>query len=126
MKHATAALFLGITLGLSALVTGTAHAEDKFAQMDTNKDGKITWEEFHTFYPQMQQAAFDSIDANKDKSLSREEWEAFMTQHSMGRANTPQGMGGSMGGAMPPKAMPNSPKCDDAPTMMISPPPAQK
>lgn len=83
-----------------ALVTN-AHADEKYGQMDTNKDDKVTLEEFQAAYPKMQPAAFEGIDSNKDKSISHEEWHTFMSQHGMGRAGG-GGMGGGMGG-MPPK-----------------------
>lgn len=121
MKPCTIARFVFLALALPALMVSTAHADDKFTQMDANKDGKVTWEEFHKTYPQMQQAAFDGIDADKDKVLSHEEWDTFLAQHSMGRAAAPGAMGGGMGGAMPPKAMPDSPKTDGAPRMITPP-----
>lgn len=128
MKTVSALTLLCIAVGMPALALSAPPAApaaaDKFVQMDTSKDGKVTWEEFHATYPQMQQAAFDGIDANKDKAINREEWDAFLAQHSMGRANTPGGMGGGMG--MPPKANSDMPKSDTqgagSPPLMITPP----
>lgn len=109
-------------LALPLALAANAHADDKFGQMDTNKDNKVSLEEFQAAYPKMQQAAFDGIDSNKDKSISHEEWDTFMAQHSMGRAG---GMGGGMGGmgGMPPKAdapTGDAPKADTP--RMITPP----
>lgn len=112
--------FLFIALGLPAMAASTAHADEKFIQMDTSKDGKVTWDEFHKAYPQMQQGAFDAIDANKDKVLSHEEWDAFLAQHSMGRANAPAGMGGGMGAKGGMGAAPDTK--GEGPAMMITPP----
>lgn len=125
MKTAPALTLLCMVMALPTLAFSASSAPiappapDKFAQMDTNKDGTVSWEEFRVTYPQMQQAAFDGIDANKDKSINREEWDAFLAQHSMGRANTPGGMGGGMG--MPPKAKSDM-KGEGGPPPMITPP----
>ena len=51
-----------------------------FARMDTNQDGKVTEEEFMTFYVEyaekLRQARFDKLDTNKDGMISREEFMA--------------------------------------------------
>jgi len=48
-----------------------------FAHMDTNKDGKITKEEFDTH----KNAMFQKMDANGDGSISKEEMQAAMKAH---------------------------------------------
>lgn len=98
---AALALPLALSTNAHAADNASGNATDKFSQMDTNTDAKVSPEEFKAAYPKMQQAAFDGIDTNKDKFISREEWDGFMTQHGMGRAGS-GGMGGGMGG-MPPK-----------------------
>ncbi len=42
-------------------------------QLDANKDGKVTKEEYTTAWAKIVQRQFDEIDTNKDGSLSREE-----------------------------------------------------
>lgn len=136
-KTTTRMTFLFLALAVPALMASPAMADDKFVQMDTDKNGMVSWEEFHKYYPQMQKAAFEGIDANKDKTISHEEWDGFLAQHNMGRAGAPGGgMGGmpagkgtmppaGMGGAMPPAgmggSMSDSPK-SDVPPVMITPP----
>jgi len=80
-----------------------ADKPDKFAMMDTNKDGKVTYEEFKACFPDMREEAFTVIDKNGDKVIDREEWDAFVKNHASGH------MGGMMGGnGMPGNAtMPN-------------------
>ena len=73
---------------------GDADKVDKFAMMDTNKDGKVSYEEFKAFFPNMREEAFAVIDKNGDKSIDRAEWDEFVSNHSSGH------MGGSMGGMM--------------------------
>lgn len=90
---------LWTTLMVCVLWITLAHADEKFTAMDSNKDGKISWDEFMAAYPQMQKAAFEAIDINKDTTLSPEEWEMFMARHQMGKMNQ-GGMGGGMGSDM--------------------------
>ena len=70
---------------------------DKFVQMDTNKDNKVTYEEFKAFYPNMREEAFAVIDKNNDKVIDRAEWDEFVSNHSSGHMG---GKGGNMGGMM--------------------------
>lgn len=62
---------------------------DKFSQMDTNKDGKVSREEFKALFPNMREEAFVAIDKDGDGFISVDEWNAFMKDHSSGmRPNT--------------------------------------
>ena len=93
---------------------------DKFVQMDTNKDNKVTYEEFKAFYPNMREEAFAVIDKNNDKVIDRAEWDEFVSNHSSGH------MGGSMGNlmggqnGMPGNAMMPTPGSADMP--LVTPP----
>ena len=90
-----------LTLLCLGLFAATAHADDKFAAMDTDKDNAVSYDEFRAAYPQMQKTAFEAIDVNKDGTLSHEEWDMFRARHQMGKMGQGGGMGGGMGG-MPP------------------------
>lgn len=48
-----------------------------FDKMDTNKDGKLSFEELRAARPKMNQKLFDKMDADNDKSVSKEEGRAF-------------------------------------------------
>lgn len=93
---------------------------DKFDQMDTNKDGKVTLEEFKAYFPNMREEAFAAIDKNGDKVIDRAEWDEFVANHSSGH------MGGSMGnmmggqGGMPGNATMPAPGNADMP--LVTPP----
>ena len=92
-----ALLLAGVLLCCPAL----AFADEKFDQMDANKDGKVTWEEFAAVYPNMKKPAFEAVDANADTFVSHEEWDAFRGEHARMAAPQGQGMGGGMmGGGM--------------------------
>ncbi len=94
----------------------TADPAERFAAMDTSKDGKISWEEFQTARPNLNENAFKMIDKDADGGISLEEWKAFSTGHG-GAVKSPdmgsmmKAMGGK--GGMP--AMPgmNAIPCED-------------
>jgi hypothetical protein len=79
--------------------------EERFAALDTDKDGKVTREEFFAAYPQMKEGAFQAIDTDKDGHISLEEWKAFSSGHSSDMRNSAMGsgMGGGKMGSMPPQ-----------------------
>ena len=93
---------------------------DKFELMDTNKDGKVSYEEFKAYFPNMREEAFAVIDKNGDKVINRAEWDEFVSNHSSGH------MGGSMGNmmggqnGMPGNAMMPAPGSADMP--LVTPP----
>ena len=93
---------------------------DKFELMDTNKDGKVSYEEFKAYFPNMREEAFAVIDKNGDKVIDRAEWDEFVSNHSSGH------MGGSMGnmmggqGGMPGNAMMPTPGSADM--SLVTPP----
>ena len=59
-----------------------AHAAERFARMDVNKDGKIDASDRAARRAAMQTKMFERLDANKDGSISKAEWD----QHSVDRA----------------------------------------
>ncbi|MGV6994952.1 EF-hand domain-containing protein [Desulfovibrio sp. QI0430] len=93
---------------------------DKFELMDTNKDGKVSYEEFKAYFPNMREEAFAVIDKDGDKAINRAEWDEFVSNHSSGH------MGGSMGnmmggqGGMPGNDMMPTPGSADMP--LVTPP----
>src|SRR5262245_15021013 len=64
-----------------------------FADLDKNKDKKISREEASQLPPQM----FDRVDANHDGSIDEEEWNAMQRQFTGGRG-AGFGTGGGGGG----------------------------
>ncbi|MCL1939125.1 MAG: EF-hand domain-containing protein [Desulfovibrionaceae bacterium] len=98
-------------------MAGQAAAE-RFSAMDTNKDGKISREEFFAAYPNMKEAAFEAIDTNKDGFISLDEWEVFVKGHSKDESHaqgkegsgdaccTPEGASGKDSGKAPDLIMP--------------------
>ena len=127
MNHArwrAAALFFAISALAAApafampgsKTVRTADPAERFATMDTSKDGNISWEEFQTARPNLNENAFKMIDKDADGGISLEEWKAFSTGHG-GAVKSPdmgsmmKAMGGK--GGMP--AMPgmNAIPCED-------------
>ena len=92
---------LAAALASVCAVPAFAGQQDRFAAMDTDKNGQVSWDEFHTALPNMKKPAFDQIDADKNGAINAEEWGSFRSAHGSG------GMGAAgMGGAMPPAGMP--------------------
>lgn len=89
-----AVLCLWATSALANPAATDAGKADKFVMMDTNKDGKVSYEEFKAYFPNMREEAFAVIDKNGDKFIDRAEWDEFVSNHSSGH------MGGSMGNMM--------------------------
>ena len=99
-------------LAMPGMESGHGAAAEKFAKMDTDKDGKVSEKEFFAAYPNMQKAAFAAIDTDKDGSISDKEWFGFAVDHAKGRAGMPA----------PKDAAPAAPAGDDVPLVM---PPAK-
>ena len=95
----TLALAVALAVGFFSVPSAEArpemagqNAEARFAAMDTNKDGKLSREEFFAAQPQMKEGAFAAIDKDIDGFISLEEWLDFSTGH---------GKSGAMGGMSP-------------------------
>ena len=56
-----------------------------YEKADTNKDGKLSKEEFLKALPNMKEQAFTVIDSDKDGSISLDEWMAFTVMHAQGK-----------------------------------------
>lgn len=56
-----------------------------YEKADTNKDGKLSKEEFLKALPNMKDQAFTVIDSDKDGSISLDEWMAFTVMHAQGK-----------------------------------------
>nr|WP_243853671.1 hypothetical protein [Sphingopyxis panaciterrae] len=68
--------------GVLTRAEAQAHATQKFARMDANKDGKIDATDRAARHAEMQAKRFVALDANKDGSVSKAEWD----QHGADRA----------------------------------------
>lgn len=87
---------------LMLLIASPVLADSRFDEIDTNKDGYISWEEFQVAMPKMTRAAFDAINTSRSGKISLEEWEKFQHSHQKNtQGNMGMGMGG-MGMQMPP------------------------
>jgi Ca2+-binding EF-hand superfamily protein len=53
-----------------------ASADDMFASLDANHDGKLSEAEFRSYASKNKKASFKDWDADGDKSISKEEFEA--------------------------------------------------
>ena len=50
---------------------------------DTDSDGSLTFEEFSASQQEMLRSGFDMIDTDKDGKISGDEWNTFLKVHGM-------------------------------------------
>lgn len=80
---AVAAFFLlsGQT-GCAATDTPPPVEKDRFIEMDVNRDGNVSLEEFTAANPNMTSQAFVIIDRDKSNGIDRIEWAEFAQDHA--------------------------------------------
>jgi Ca2+-binding EF-hand superfamily protein len=52
-------------------------------EKDTDSDGTLSFEEFSAPQMEMLRAGFDMIDTNKDGKISADEWNTFLKVHGV-------------------------------------------
>jgi hypothetical protein len=55
------------------------------ADMDSNSDGTISFDEYASYYSQQLRWSFDAIDADNDGFISNSEWELFLKMHGFSK-----------------------------------------
>jgi len=63
-----------------------AHAAERFAKLDVNKDGKLDASDRAAKRAEMQAQMFERLDANKDGSISKAEWDQHAADRDAKRA----------------------------------------
>lgn len=93
MKKRLVAMFLIVFFSLSfSLVLAQDTPKKVFSQMDSDKDGKVTRDEFTAFHMDLatkaREARFDQLDTNKDGKITRDEFMAVQLDEAqrIGRA----------------------------------------
>ena len=54
-----------------------------FGNMDPNKDGMVTWQEFKAHFPNANEKVFAAIDLNKDGAIDHDEWHQFKEAYDL-------------------------------------------
>jgi len=54
-----------------------------FGNMDPDKDGKVTWQEFKAHFPKADEKVFVAIDLNKDGGIDHDEWHDFKEAYNL-------------------------------------------
>jgi len=54
-----------------------------FGNMDPNKDGKVTWQEFKAYFPKADEKVFAAVDLNKDGAIDHDEWHDFKAAYDL-------------------------------------------
>jgi hypothetical protein len=52
-----------------------------FEDIDSDKSGAISFEEFKAVFPRISEQGFSRLDTSGDGALSKEEWQAFKDAH---------------------------------------------
>ncbi len=81
-----------------------------YEKADTDKDGKLSKEEFLKALPNMKEQAFTVIDADKDGSISMDEWIAFTVRHAQGKQEPAAGKKPAAQEPLPTVTAPEPPK----------------
>jgi hypothetical protein len=95
MKKAAQLILAGIVVLItsSLCLAGSHHAGEKgykkgghmvgksFLDIDTDKDGLLSFKEYQTAFPSQQKKGFDFLDTSKDGQLDKKEWQAFEEMH---------------------------------------------
>ena len=100
LRETPIGFFVGVLPGAGGMPARAADPAERFAQMDADHDGNLTWEELSAARPNLNRNAFDTIDANRDGHICLDEWKAFSAGHG-GSVNMPDmsGMMKAMRGA---------------------------
>lgn len=77
------------TLRANPVSSDAALIDARFAALDGDGNGRVTWEEFHKANESISRQGFDIMDINKNGELSLEEWRAFSSNHGMGISMPP-------------------------------------
>jgi len=59
----------------------------RFENLDSKKDGLISWEEFKAYFPHAEPKVFSAIDINKDGYIDPDEWHKFEEAHGQEHSN---------------------------------------
>jgi hypothetical protein len=54
-----------------------------FGNMDSDKDGQVSWQEFKAFFPKAEEKVFSAIDLNKDGAIDHDEWHDFKAAYDL-------------------------------------------
>lgn len=73
---------LPVILSLAVYSAPEAFAESRFRSMDKNGDNLVDFEEFKNANPNFSPVAFEIVDTNKDGKVTSQEWVIFLEKHS--------------------------------------------
>ena len=59
----------------------------KLNEMDGDRHGSVTYDEFDKYYTHKVRVRFDALDSDKDGTISPEEWKVFLEIHGIGESD---------------------------------------
>lgn len=97
MKQTALLMFAALVLASTAAYADCGKAHEKsdphnmgristisFEDLDQDKSGGISFEEFQAVFPRTTEKGFAMLDSDGDNKLSKEEWQAFKDAHKGG------------------------------------------
>jgi hypothetical protein len=93
MKRAVALVGIWIVLAVFAGCSGARFHEKElpdpssyeahFPDIDGDGDERVTWDEFHNYFPQATEEVFEAVDLDRNKALDHDEWHEFKEAHGL-------------------------------------------
>ena len=80
------ALFIGAVTSVNAGHHSYSMFGSDISQMDTNKDGMVSFEEYSDFHTEQMKWSFNALDVDNDGSISTDEWNTFLKMHGVGKS----------------------------------------